>query len=1314
VNGNSDSAIAVVTVSDTTPTIAIAQDITVYLDGTGNVTILPADVDNGSADNCGTVTLTLDSTNFDCSEVGANNVKLFVTDASSNLDSATAVVTVVDTLKPIVVAQPITVFLDASGNASITTTDIDNGTTDNCNLATLALNTSAFTCADIGTNNIQLIATDVNGNIDSASAIVTVNDTLRPIVVTQSIAVFLDASGNASITTADIDNGTADNCTIATLALSSSIFTCANVGANNVQLIATDVNGNIDSASVIVTVNDTVAPSAVAQNITVYLDGTGNVSILPGDIDNGSADNCGTVTLALDSTNFDCSEVGGNNVKLFVTDADANVDSASAVVTVLDTLKPIVIAQPITVFLDAFGNASITTADIDNGSFDNCGTITLALDSTNFDCSEVGANTVKLFVTDANTNVDSATAVVTVVDTLNPTVIVQNITAYLDATGNTSITSADIDNGSTDNCGTVTLALDSTSFDCSEVGVNTVKLFVTDASSNIDSATAVVTVVDTINPTVITQNITAYLDATGNVNIAPADIDNGSTDNCGTVTLVLDSTNFDCSEVGANTVTLFVTDANSNVDSATAVVTVLDTLNPTIITQNVTIYLDAAGSASITTTNIDNGSFDNCGTITLALDSTNFDCSEVGANTVKLFVTDANANIDSATAVVTVVDTLNPTVITQNITVYLDATGSVSINPGDIDNGSTDNCGTITLALDSANFDCSELGANTVTLIVTDANTNVDSATAVVTVLDTLNPTVITQNITAYLDATGNVNIAPTDIDNGSTDNCGTVTLVLDSTNFDCSEVGANTVTLFVTDANSNVDSATAVVTVLDTLNPTIITQNVTIYLDAAGSASITTTDIDNGSFDNCGTITLALDSASFDCSEVGANTVTLFVTDANSNVDSATAIVTVVDTIIPVITCIADTVICDAVFTFSTPIGTDNCAIQSIVQTTGIPSGASYPVGTTINTFVVTDVNGNVDSCSFIVTREDFPTIAAAGLDVNICVDTFNLNANVPIVGVGSWSTTTNGVTFDNNFAASTTVRNLVRGENVLIWAISNGVCNSSLDTIIVTYDNEPTPAFAGNDQTLCDVYEISLGGNNPTIGSGNWTLNIGNGNITNSSASNTFVSNLGDGLNQFVWTTSNGTCNDSFDTVNITVSKSPVVDAGPDRTIFQDDGTILSAVVTPDSLNNQTLIYQWQPSFFLDDPAASSTTTISSFNENTEFTVEVTSEQGCIGRDTAIVFVRALLEIPTSFTPNGDGINDVWEIKNFEQYAKMRVIVYDPLGSEVYSTSNYDYWDGRRNGNELPVTSYHYIITVTDFSGKTEALSGIVTILR
>jgi hypothetical protein len=81
-------------------------------------------------------------------------------------------------------------------------------------------------------------------------------------------------------------------------------------------------------------------------------------------------------------------------------DGSGNTHSTTSTVTVEDNIDPVAVAQNITVSLDANGTASITTADVDNGSSDNC-SYTLALDVTSFDCDDVGANTVTLTATDA-------------------------------------------------------------------------------------------------------------------------------------------------------------------------------------------------------------------------------------------------------------------------------------------------------------------------------------------------------------------------------------------------------------------------------------------------------------------------------------------------------------------------------------------------------------------------------------------------------------------------------------------------------------------------------------------------------------------------------------------------------------------------------------------------------------------------------------------------------------------------------------------------------------------------------------------------
>jgi hypothetical protein len=111
---------------------------------------------------------------------------------------------------------------------------------------------------------VYLKVTDVNGNIDSTSAVITVLDTIKPTVITQNLTRYLDATGNTSITPAQVDNNSTDNCTIATKTLNVSTFNCSNVGPNTVYLKVTDVNGNIDSTSAVITVLDTIKPTLVS------------------------------------------------------------------------------------------------------------------------------------------------------------------------------------------------------------------------------------------------------------------------------------------------------------------------------------------------------------------------------------------------------------------------------------------------------------------------------------------------------------------------------------------------------------------------------------------------------------------------------------------------------------------------------------------------------------------------------------------------------------------------------------------------------------------------------------------------------------------------------------------------------------------------------------------------------------------------------------------------------------------------------------------------------------------------------------------
>ena len=89
----------------------------------------------------------------------------------------------------------------------------------------------------------------------------------------------------------------------------------------------------------------------------------------------------------------------------------------------------------------------------------------------------------------------------------------------------------------------------------------------------------------------------------------------------------------------------------------------------------------------------------------------------------------------------------------------------------------------------------------------------------------------------------------------------------------------------------------------------------------------------------------------------------------------------------------------------------------------------------------------------------------------------------------------------------------------------------------------------------------------------------------------------------------------------------------------------------------------------------------------------------------------------IPTVITPNGDGINDTWNIKNIESVENVEIHIFNRWGDSIYRTTttgtnyanNTEQWDGRFNGKDLPLGTYVYLLIVDD-----KEYNGTVTIVR
>jgi HYR domain len=210
---------------------------------------------------------------------------------------------------------------------------------------------------------------------------------------------------------------------------------------------------------------------------------------------------------------------------------------------------------------------------------------------------------------------------------------------------------------------------------------------------------------------------------------------------------------------------------------------------------------------------------------------------------------------------------------------------------------------------------------------------------------------------------------------------------------------GTRNVEIEARDACGNKDTIRFVVLLKDLTPPVMLCKNWVLTLDAMGNATLTIPNINNGTYDNCtptADLILSLSKTSFNCSNVGVNTVKLYATDLCNNIDSCTATVTVRDLTAPVISCWGDTTINkDANCTHTIPDLTfrvnksDACGIATVTQFPTIGSIMAASIMSMPVTITVTDVNGNVSTCTFLITYKDVTPPVITGCPGNIIVNT-------------------------------------------------------------------------------------------------------------------------------------------------------------------------------------------------------------------------------------------------------------------------------------------------------------------------------------
>jgi hypothetical protein len=230
-----------------------------------------------------------------------------------------------------------------------------------------------------------------------------------------------------------------------------------------------------------------------------------------------------------------------------------------------------------------------------------------------------------------------------------------------------------------------------------------------------------------------------------------------------------------------------------------------------------------------------------------------------------------------------------------------------------------------------------------------------------------------------------------------------------------------------------------------DNIPPTLVIQDVSIYLDENGTATLSPEMIDAGSSDNCSEVNFIIENSTFDCPETGIYAIPVILSDESNLYDTAIVNVTIFDTIAPVFTNCPSDIITENCLSveYQLPVANDNCEGLTYELTDGMISGSTFPVGTTVVSYLVTDEADNTADCTFNITVE-------SSLSVSVQTSPFNCDSILTY----SATLTPQGGTPDYTYAwndGTTTPENLISLEGPWSWTVTDSQgCNFQGDFTI------------------------------------------------------------------------------------------------------------------------------------------------------------------------------------------------------------------------------------------------------------------------
>ncbi|MDW8230690.1 MAG: HYR domain-containing protein, partial [Saprospiraceae bacterium] len=716
---------------------------------------------------------------------------------------------------------------------------------------------------------ITWVYNDGNGNISTQPQNITVlNDVFPPkAVCVPNLTVDLHpTTGKAPISASMLNNGSFDpnNCGPLTFSVSPDTVTCANLGATTVTLTVRDHKNNPATCTTTVTVRDITAPILTGVPANVTLEACDTIPAPPQLI---ASDNCAgtypvTATQTSTQTPTGLQKYNYTITRTWTTaDASGNSVTVSQVITVKDTKKPQFVGAPDTVTVTTGPNRTTCddTVKINILPFvTDCATgadLTVTnnkapLQGGNLSALfTVGTHTVIFTATDISGNSQTKAVTVIVKDGTSPTAVcINGVSASLQPSGFVVVTTAQFNNNSYDNCpGLLDLKIqrldklplqtpsNTLTYDCADADGKTqhpVKLFVTDPAGNKSMCETYIVIQENVNPTItlcpsnktvlcsdslapsIHGTISVDDNCPGNLNISHQDVKTPNTD----------TTSIACYLIKR---TWKVTDLAGNSATCVQTFSVIDTVAP-VLSQyppDLTISCAQALAPPIVVT-----ASDNCNAfvgVTFVQDTIAKAMGPCGKYSYtiqrKRTAKDDCGNTRTHTNTITVIDNTAPSFPGLQDTIVVRSSNFTNTNGCLIP---------VTLDINSFVVDCAPVAEMTVTnnaphgngatsasgnyeagtykivFTATDPCGNVGKDSVILIVIDDSKPTVIcNNNIVVSLGSNGTATLKPQDVDLGSTDNCGIDTMFLSKGSFDCTNLGANSVTLTVVDkaGNSNV-----------------------------------------------------------------------------------------------------------------------------------------------------------------------------------------------------------------------------------------------------------------------------------------------------------------------------------------------------------------------------------------------------------------------------------------------------------------------------------------------------------------------------